>query len=622
MSRIISPPLEEINKLRAPLTEGELRVLNYFIDVLPASWEIYIQPHLNGLRPDFVLLHPKNGIAVYEVKDWHLSAMTYFVKTRQNRPPLLMGTKLGKTFSLEKQNPVTKIAAYKEEIYGLYCPSLPTGAGFGSIIAGVIFTNIETSEAKSLLRPLREHYGHEDYAKLYPVIGYDILQDHHEATVKRSVLPSLHMLDPRMNSGAAADLRHWLVEPEFSAEQRRPLQTEMTPRQREICINKGKVAFRRIRGPAGSGKSLVLAGRAAQLAMDGKRVLLVTFNITLINYLLDLAVRYAQSGKVRGQIEAMNYHEWCKRLALESGHIADYHELWANEDHDDVLGKQLPRAVCLWSDDLDELSRWDAILVDEAQDFQLAWWASLRLCLRRQETGEMMLCADGSQNVYGVTPWTETQMSGAGFRGRWLELNASYRLPPSLCMLAEQFIRDYLPGAEGPPPAAPQGRLDFKTRLVWRQVDSGSLAQHCAAELLELIRTSDPPLSFSDLVCLVDSSDVGLEVVGILRQHNISVLHTFGTGESEAEVNQDSRRKKIGFYKGDARVKVTTVHSFKGWESKAIVVQISKANTLDALALAYTGITRLKWDSLGCYLRVINSTKELEAFGRDWPVPA
>jgi hypothetical protein len=135
-----------------------------------------------------------------------------------------------------------------------------------------------------------------------------------------------------------------------------------------------------------------------------------------------------------------------------------------------------------------------------------------------------------------------------------------------------------------------------------------------------MVKHSDPPLSFSDLVCLVDHVETGNAVVAILREHGISVIHTFGSGDDEREVNQDSRRKKLAFYKGDARVKVTTIHSFKGWESKAVVVQVSKADTMDSLALVYTAITRLKMDDAGCYLTVVNSTAELESHGRTWPV--
>ncbi len=80
MSRLICPPREELGRLRTPLTAGEWRVLEFFDRHLPVGWEIYVQPHLNGLRPDFVLLHPYAGIAVFEVKDWDLDAMSYFVR--------------------------------------------------------------------------------------------------------------------------------------------------------------------------------------------------------------------------------------------------------------------------------------------------------------------------------------------------------------------------------------------------------------------------------------------------------------------------------------------------------------------------------------------------------------
>ena len=136
--RIVCPPIEEIKNLRPRLTIGEQVVLDYFLEQLPPSWEIYLQPHLNGLRPDFVLLHPQRGIAVYEVKDWDLDAMEYFVETRGNRPPILKSTLGDKTFSIEDKNPVTKIELYKDEIFRLYCPSLPSNKGFGANDGGGI----------------------------------------------------------------------------------------------------------------------------------------------------------------------------------------------------------------------------------------------------------------------------------------------------------------------------------------------------------------------------------------------------------------------------------------------------------------------------------------------------
>ena len=73
------------------------------------------------------------------------------------------------------------------------------------------------------------------------------------------------------------------------------------------------------------------------------------------------------------------------------------------------------------------------------------------------------------------------------------------------------------------------------------------------------------------------------------------------------------------FIKGDGRIKVTTLHSFKGWESKAMVVHLSRASAPDDLALCYAGITRLKRDDFGCYLTVVNCAPELSSYGQAWP---
>ena len=187
----------------------------------------------------------------------------------------------------------------------------------------------------------------------------------------RTVLSSAIRLDDRMTERVAAELRHWLIEPTFSSEQRDPLAKRMTPRQRSLALNEDKVRFRRIKGPAGSGKSLVIAGRAAELATSGKRVLVVTFNITLINYLVDLSVRYAQAGAVRNQITALNFHYWCKRVASNAGRDDEYDALWSEINPEDeeaaktVLDVTLPRAAAQWAASLDDEDRWDAILVDD-----------------------------------------------------------------------------------------------------------------------------------------------------------------------------------------------------------------------------------------------------------------
>ena len=621
---IVDPPLEELDRLRQPLTEGERRVLDWFIEILPSGWEIYIQPHLNGLRPDFVLLHPKRGIAVYEVKDWNLQSLDYFVQDFGSGPQL-MGRKDGETFSLGSRDPVSAIDQYKREIYGLYAPSLLAGRGFGSIVAGVIFTNATTQDLNELVRPLRMAKGHTEFPKLYPIIGNDLIGEHGDK-VLRTLLISASKIDDRMSDSVAADLRHWLVEPSFSRDQRVPLAKLMSAKQRALCLNKEGTRFRRIKGPAGSGKSLVLAGRAAELASQGLRVLVVTFNITLVNYLLDMSVQYAQSGKIRGQITALNFHHWCKRIAYMADKNDEYESHWnkkavSDEDVSIRLAGVAANAF-KWATALDDQDRWDAVLVDEGQDFHPSWWAAIRAALPSDGSGEALLVADAQQNVYGVKPWTDLEMAGAGFRGNWGSLEGSYRMSPTLCHLVSDFVERFQPNADEHRPLPAQDLFEYRTELHWIQMEpTDAVAATCVSAMLDILLSSDnDPVAVAELVCIVDREDIGLQIMKLLLDKQIRVLHTFGQGETEKEKKEDGRRKKLGFYRGDARVKITTIQSFKGWESRALVVQISNASDATGLALAYAGITRLKRDDRGCFLTVVCSAPQLREFGATWPV--
>lgn len=136
--RVIEPPLSALPSLRQKLTRGESLVLTLFNQRLPNTWEIYVQPHLNGLRPDFVLVNPTGGIAVFEVKDWDLSAMRYFTKKDQWGNEALWAENGDKEFCLQNQNPVTKVNLYKKEIFDLYCPRIKEKAGWAAITAGVL----------------------------------------------------------------------------------------------------------------------------------------------------------------------------------------------------------------------------------------------------------------------------------------------------------------------------------------------------------------------------------------------------------------------------------------------------------------------------------------------------
>ena len=71
MAKLI-PELSYINELPDKLTDGERCLMYALLNTLGDAWTIYVQPHLNGLKPDIVVYSEENGIGIFEVKDWNL----------------------------------------------------------------------------------------------------------------------------------------------------------------------------------------------------------------------------------------------------------------------------------------------------------------------------------------------------------------------------------------------------------------------------------------------------------------------------------------------------------------------------------------------------------------------
>lgn len=606
MPRIVSPLSSELDKLRQPLNESERRVFEFFDKNLPVEWEIYIQPHMNGLRPDFVLLNPSVGVGVFEVKGWNLDALEY----SWNGNRLEGRDKNNNTFSLQKENPVPKVRLYAEEIKKLYCPrmSQPAGDRF-ALYSGVIFPCAETSRVRDLFA---------NHAGGVSISGQDALDKGELHTVFplacRPVYPATHL-----SHELAADLRLWLVEPDAPQNQRSEL--PLDKRQRELVTERTLTGYRRIKGPAGSGKSIVLAGRAARLAAEGKDVLVVSFNITLLNYLADLSVR--EYRRARSSIVWLNWHAWCKRVCFESGFDDGYKQAMADDgrsfdEKDDALTRLMQTAVI----DIDAVDvRYDAVLVDEGQDFKPEWWSILRKVCK--DGGEMMLVADATQNIYGTAgKWTDETMRGAGFRGEWVQVsNQSYRLPNRLQEECRVFGELFLPESLRDLPQLAQGDLALSDcDLRWVQLNALHIQDHLPPALknmaaaqnaspliqqeIDLLLKHDG-MAASDLTILVDTNEAGIVILGYLKKHNIRCIDTFGGG-------------KRAFYLGDGRVKLTTIASFKGWESRLLLVCITRRGGARTAAQLYTAMTRLKWHANGSALTVVCGDGRFAEYGRRW----
>jgi archaellum component FlaG (FlaF/FlaG flagellin family) len=624
MPRFISPPLEELDKLRTPLNEGERIVLDFFDHNLSQNWEIYIQPHLNGLRPDFVLLNPKVGIAVYEVKHWDLKAMPYRIEYRNETPQLWATNSAGIDFQII-DNPVDKIIHYQDQIANLYVPKIGqnceeiSSSYFSVITAGVIFTNAATEEVALLLEPLYQKKSAKS-RKYLPLVGIDDIKTNQLT----KVFPSAQYNGSKyMEPNFANALRGWLIEPDFAKVQRQPL--ELNPKQKALVMNRTNSGYRRIRGPAGSGKSLILAGRTAQLSIEDKKILLVSFNITLWHYLRDLVVRYPANGvKVNKNITYIHFHEWCKNIIVKAGLRDEYNKLFVSTTTEESLEKVLEydvvnlanlaidRLVQNIGNEKISIEQYDAILVDEGQDFNPMWWNTLRRVLK--DNGEMVLVADETQDLYKRTKsWTEEAMNNAGFRGIWNQLDICYRTPNKLIGYLKDFIHDFLPDANINLLNSETEELNlWPVTLTWIQCSSEkSIPQLSTDAILRIPELANPnTVAWPDLTLLFPDHKLGLSCVHLLEKQKFNVLHIFDPN------GKDQKSKKMSFFMGDARIKACTIHSFKGWEARYMVIAITKFTDLAAV---YVAMSRLKRDTKGSYLTIVCSNPALEEYGKTWP---
>jgi hypothetical protein len=144
-----------------------------------------------------------------------------------------------------------------------------------------------------------------------------------------------------------------------------------------------------IQGVAGSGKTLLAIAKARAFADEGKKVLFVCFNEMLAEWL-----RSELPESYRNSITIRNYHklchEWVKKAGLVWPQVADQAVFFAQE-----APALLERAIDLLPDFC-----FDAVVVDEGQDFVPAWWDTVELINKRPTEGPLYIFSDPDQQIF------------------------------------------------------------------------------------------------------------------------------------------------------------------------------------------------------------------------------
>lgn len=127
-----------------------------------------------------------------------------------------------------------------------------------------------------------------------------------------------------------------------------------------------------ISGVAGSGKTLLALAKAQAMARQGLRTLLLCFNRPLKDWLCDLV-----PDAFGGNLVIDNYHGLADDLCRAAGV-----PMWERAKDPDFWSEIVPAALDEACGRLGPEHKFDAIVVDEGQDFQDLWWESLQSVFR------------------------------------------------------------------------------------------------------------------------------------------------------------------------------------------------------------------------------------------------
>jgi|GEM_PF-2194343 len=597
------PSQAEIDSFPQKLTEGEKALIEVLFKTLDeddrvsknqgkGEWKIYVQPHLNGLRPDIVIFRENAGIGIFEVKDWNLDVHKV-VGNRSDGYHWEVCSSDSREWVVHKDAcPIKQAEKYKNCIFKYEIPILNAYKVLEKNIYSLIqpyvyFHKHTTAEVHQKLNSILDKHSN--------VFGYDHCkpEDIKRMLDKRYLRQGSNFQSVMEELGVENRLRNALAYPKHGDTNIKRILVPFNKKQENLLPN--NPGSRRVLGAAGSGKTLVLVHKAVNAAREGKKVFLVCFNITMANLLRDYVTCLARH-------YGPHYHR-----NIEVGH---FHRFFPYpEKNTEIDNRNMKEPV-------------DVLLIDEGQDFERSWIERLQKV--GSDNYHLMFCEDDRQNIYGKN--VKDRGSVPGMKGRPNFLNQSYRIPKQTARLANAlstWAREE--GELGTVESIKSTQGDLFVQNIWLNGTKKEALNAISNDVINIIQQSKN--ARADIAILVCTVEDGWEVCSVLDEINLPYQTNFesreqnqklckiynkGSEKFKEELDELRRGYKAGFWMQGGKVKVCTIHSFKGWELSNILVFFNPNEDQDSvkISLLYTAITRSQ-ESLAIY----NINLPLDKFG-------
>jgi superfamily I DNA and RNA helicase len=283
-----------------------------------------------------------------------------------------------------------------------------------------------------------------------------------------------------------------------------------------------------ILGVAGSGKTVLAIAKARSFADEGKRVLFLCFNEMLAEWLrLQLPAAYCDSVSIRNYHKLC--HEWVKAAGLVWPKAVDEAAFFRSE-----APKLLEQAI-----DLLPERCFDAVVVDEGQDFMPAWWDTVELINKRPTEGPLYIFYDPDQQIFQATAASMPDL-GAPFL-----LPFNCRNTERIASRCGEILGKRIPVNRG----APEGRAP-------KLIEAPSSEQQIKEVERQIKEWMTPSIGLK-------SNQVAVVTRGKVQNSSLAGVRSLA-GYSVTE--------NLSEWRSGAGILLTSLYRFKGLEADALIV--------------------------------------------------
>ena len=299
-----------------------------------------------------------------------------------------------------------------------------------------------------------------------------------------------------------------------------------------------------ISGAAGTGKTVLAMEEARRCAEHGARTLFICYNS-------GLAMDVRRRLKDGPSVATMTFHELCATLAARAA-LGPPAGIPERQLFDEVWPELLMQAYERLSDD-----RYDAIIVDEGQDFLPLWWTAVQAGLDPDGSGLLRIFYDNNQRVYASANDLPEEVALIPIR-LTLNLRNTRRI--------HELVRQHYTGHEIEA-VGPEG-VEVRWISINKPDEMGKVVSDCVGRLCSLEHVSP------DNIAVLVATETAIE--GIAQRKR---LGAFYTGHCEEQT--------------EGRIIVDSVRRFKGLERPVVIIAATPETAINE-ELSYVALSRAR----------------------------